>query len=160
MQSRDITIFLLWFTIVHYSSLFQFFFINLQYYCPYSTWKFLIFYYFSLLTFFAYNNIDWLMNPDISHHKVVMVSQASICICEWSIHYCSLSAMFTPLHSRGNQELFNMHVCSQSSHYENYKWCCTPNYHLKLELAMFNSASLVPQFSTRCHFNNIGSRMT
>jgi len=46
MHSRDITILiaLLWFSIVHYSSLFQYFFLSIHY-CPYSSWKFLIFQY-------------------------------------------------------------------------------------------------------------------
>jgi len=29
-------------------------------------------------------------------------------------------AMFTPLHSSKNQELFEKYVCNQSSHYEKY----------------------------------------
>jgi len=33
---------LLWFNVVHYSSLFQYFF-SIYYYGPYSSWKFLIF---------------------------------------------------------------------------------------------------------------------
>ena len=37
-----------------------------------------------------------------------------------SIHYTSLSAMFNPLHSSTNQELFEKHLCNQSSHYEKY----------------------------------------
>jgi len=43
MHSRDATVLidLLWFNVVHYSSLFQYFFSI--YYSPYSGWKFLIF---------------------------------------------------------------------------------------------------------------------
>jgi len=43
MHSRDATVLidLLWFNIVHYSSLYQYFFSI--YYGPYSSWKFLIF---------------------------------------------------------------------------------------------------------------------
>ena len=35
-----------------------------------------------------------------------------------SIHYALLSAMFTPLHSSTNQELFKKHLYNQNSHYE------------------------------------------
>ena len=41
-------------------------------------------------------------------------------IWEWSIHYRSLSAMFTPLHSSMNQKLFEKYVCNHSSQYEKY----------------------------------------
>jgi len=43
MHSRDTTVLidLLWFNVVHYSSLFQYVF--LIYYGPYSSWKFLFF---------------------------------------------------------------------------------------------------------------------
>jgi len=72
-------------------------------------------------------HIDWLiidpriyglMNPCIPNHKVVIVARLNY-IWEWSIHYCSLSAMFTSLHSSTNQELFKKHVCNHSSYYEN-----------------------------------------
>ena len=56
-----------------------------------------------------------------------------IYIWEWSIHYGSFSAMFTPLHSSMNQELFEKHICNQSSHYENYDDAAHPSYHLKLK---------------------------
>jgi len=36
------------------------------------------------------------------------------------IHYGSLSAMFTLLHSSMNQGLFEKYICNQSSHYEKY----------------------------------------
>jgi len=42
------------------------------YYHPYSSWKFI------LVCFFANNNVDWLMDPCILYHKVVMVLHASI----------------------------------------------------------------------------------
>jgi len=32
--------------------------------------------------------------------------------------------MFKPLHSKTNQELYEKHLCNQSSHYEKYKWSC------------------------------------
>ena len=38
---------------------------------------------------------------------------------KWSIHYTSLLAMFNPLPSIMNQELFEKHLCNQSSHFEN-----------------------------------------
>jgi len=37
----------------------------------------------------------------------------------WSIHYASLSAMFNPLHSSTNWELFGKHLYNQNSLYEN-----------------------------------------
>ena len=39
---------------------------------------------------------------------------------EVRINYASLSAMFNPLHSSTNQELFKKHLCNQNSHYEKY----------------------------------------
>ena len=80
------------------------------------------------------------MNPHISHHKVVMVPCASIpYIWEWSIHYSSLSAIFTPLHNSTNQELFKKCICNQSIHYDKNTMVPHAHYHLKLKLsAMFN----------------------
>jgi len=43
------------------------------------------------------------MNPHIAHHNGCARLNY---IWEWSIHYCSLSAMFYPLHRGTNQELF------------------------------------------------------
>ena len=37
-----------------------------------------------------------------------------------SIHCASLSAVFNPLHSSMNQELFKKHLCYQNSHYDKY----------------------------------------
>jgi len=54
-------------------------------------------------------------------------------IWEWSIHYRSLSAMFTLLHSSTNQELFEKYVYNQSRHYEKYDGAVYPSYHLKLK---------------------------
>ena len=65
------------------------------------------------------SDIDWLMNPRILHHYGGNGSVRLNYIWEWSIHYGSLSAMFTPLHSSTNQELFEKYVCNQSSYYEN-----------------------------------------
>jgi len=64
-----------------------------------------------LLTFFANNIIEPMHSASYSAHLNY--------IWEWSIHYVSLSAMFTPLHSSTNQELFEKYVCNQSNHYEN-----------------------------------------
>jgi len=60
--------------------------------------------------------MDWLMNSRIPHHKVVMVPRTLI-ISESEV---TITAMFTPLHSSTNQELFEKYICNQSSHYENY----------------------------------------
>ena len=39
---------------------------------------------------------------------------------KWSIYFTTLSAMFNTLHSITNQELFENHLCDQSSHNEKY----------------------------------------
>jgi len=52
------------------------------------------------------------MNPRILLHKVVVVTHLNY-IWEWSIHYGTLSAVFTPLHSSTNQELFEKHTYNQ-----------------------------------------------
>ena len=41
---------------------------------------------------------------------------------KWRIHYASVLAMFNPLYSNTNRELFEKHLCNQSSHYEKYGW--------------------------------------
>jgi len=81
---------------MHYSSLFQCFFLSI-YYRPYSSWKFLIFWYTCLLTYFANSNIDWLMNSRIPHHKVphasiISKSEVSITVLclLWSHHYTAV----------------------------------------------------------------------
>jgi len=79
-------------------------------------------------------SIDRLMDPRTPHHKVC--SNGCAClnyIWEWSIHYCSLSAMFTPLHSSTNQKLFEKHVCNHNSYYEKYDGTVRPSYCLKLK---------------------------
>jgi len=70
----------------------------------------------------------------------------SVClnyIWEWSIHYSSFSAMFIPLHSSTNQELFKKYVYNQSSHYEKYNSAACPSYHLKLKYPLPFSVSYV-----------------
>jgi len=64
-----------------------------------------------------YLQIIILINIELTHSA--SYSARLNYICEWSIHYSSLSAMFTPLYSSTNQELFEKYVCNQSSHYEN-----------------------------------------
>ena len=61
------------------------------------------------VNFFCKINIDW---PRIPHHNVVMRLNY---IWERSIHCRSLFAIFTPLYSSTNQELFEMHVRNQST---------------------------------------------
>jgi len=41
---------------------------------------------------------------------------------KWGIHYTLLLAMFNPLRSSTNQELFEKHFCNESSHYEKCEW--------------------------------------
>jgi len=134
-------------------------------YCPYSSWKFVIFY-TCLLTFFLQIVIltDWwthtfciimfcvhqlylrvkyplrffvcYVHPvtqqyksktvrkvhcnQSSHNENTMVPRAPVIVWNWSIHYTSLSAVFNSLHSSTNQELFEKHLCKESSHYEKY----------------------------------------
>ena len=51
-------------------------------------------------------------------------------IWEWSIHYGSLSVMFTPLHSSMNQKKSTSVQCN---HYEKYNSAVCPRYRLKLK---------------------------
>ena len=117
MHSRDITILivLLWFSIVHYSACFSAFL--RIYFRPYSSWKFLIFKCTCLLTFF-----HMVILKCILHHNCERLNY----IWEQSIHCCSLFAMFTPLHSSTNQELFEKHVRNQSSHCKKYDSAARP----------------------------------
>jgi len=51
--------------------------------------------------------------------------------------------MFTALHSSMNQELFEKHLCNQSSHYEKYDGAAHPSYRLKLKYPLPFSVSYV-----------------
>jgi len=64
-------------------------------------------------------------------------------IWQWSIHYGSLSAMFTPLHSSTNKELFKTCICNQSSQYEKYDGATCPSCRLKLKYPLPFSVSYV-----------------
>ena len=90
------------------------------------------------VNFFCKIDIDW---PRIPHHNVVMIARLNY-IWEWSIHYRSLFAMFTQLHSSTNQELFEKHVRDQSSHYEKYgRFLVTqrkPSARATTKLTLFN----------------------
>jgi len=55
---------------------------------------------------------------------------------EWSIHYGSLSAMFTLLHSSMNQELFEKYVYNQSSHYKKYGGAMAPQLLSETEVSI------------------------
>jgi len=109
MHSRDtaILVALLWSNFVHYSSLFQYFF--LIYYGSYSTGV-------VKNSIFKWNSLwyDW-----------------SACILHWVVLYPSVinsirnalfSAMLSLLHSSGNQQLFFLY--NQSNHYENIDNFC------------------------------------
>ena len=87
--------------------------------------------------FFKINIDNW---PRIPHHND--------CAClnyiwEQSIRYRSLFAVFTPLHSSTNQELFKKHVRNQSSHYKKYNGAMRPSYPLKLKYPLPFSVSYV-----------------
>ena len=67
--------------------------------------------------------------------------------------------MFNPLHSSTSQELFEKHLCNQSSHYKKYKWCCVPyatpiNYHLKSEVSFMLYCQLGSIHNTAVQINN------
>jgi len=139
MGSR-VLIVLLWFSIMHYSSLFQYF---LSIYCPRSSWNFLIFKYTSLLTFLQ---IIILMNPCILYHKVVMVPQASIIpesevsitvLClPCSLHYTVVRikncSKCTPLIKVATMKI---------------RWCCVPQLSSETEV----SISLLCQLFSTCY---------
>jgi len=77
------------------------------------------------------------MNPRIPHHKVVMFHVPQWTQWEWtqwSINYGSLPAMFTLLDSSTNQELFEIYVCNQSSHY--VVWCRVPQLSSETEVSI------------------------
>ena len=138
MHSRDITllIVLLWFNIVHYFNLFQYFLSMC--YSPYSSWKFQIFLWTCLLTFFC-KQLLWLVNPCIPHLKWRRVPQLYQLSSEkWSIHYTSLSVMFNPLHSILNQELFKKYLCNPHIPKERNGTVHPSyiNYHLKSEASI------------------------
>ena len=67
------------------------------------------------VNFFCKINSYWLTTHSASYNRARLNY-----IWEQSIHYRSLFAMFTPLHSSTNQELFEKHVRDQSSHCEKY----------------------------------------
>ena len=77
-------------------------------------------------------HLKWRRMPQLSSEK-------------WSIHYASLSAMFNPLHSISNQELFKKYLWYQNSHYDKYGqfplWrgshhMLSPNRHFSLSAKM------------------------
>jgi len=101
---------LLWFNVVHHSSLFQYFFST--YYVP--SW-FLVCN--CLLTFLETVIMhDWWTHAYCIKTMVPLAPVISIIVWEED---ASLLAMFNPLHSSTNQQL---NFCNQSSHYEIYGW--------------------------------------
>ena len=93
--------------------------------------------YTSSLTYFANNNIYWLVNPCIPHHKVVMVPHA----WKWIIHHDSLSDIIILLHSGTNQDLFKKHLCSATT--KNTDGAARPSYHLKMKCPLHFFVSYV-----------------
>jgi len=83
------------------------------------------------------------MNPCIPYHKVPRASIMSESEVQVSITDGSLCAMFTPLHSSVNQELFEKYACNQSSCYEKYNGAVCPSYRLKLKYPLPFSVSHV-----------------
>jgi len=130
MHSRDITILivLLW-----YCALASVLFLSM-YYRPL---KFL-FYNTSSLTFFC--NIDWLMNPRIPHHKVVMILYASI-ISESEVFIMVLCLPCLPHYTAVRIKNCSISMSNQSSHYEKYDGTACPSYPLKLKYPLPFSVS-------------------
>ena len=69
-----------------------------------------------LLTFFVI-----MTGEPIKRKKGAACLSSQLSSEKWDIHYASLSAMFNPLHSITNQELFEKHLYKQSSHYKKYR---------------------------------------
>jgi len=66
--------------------------------------------------------------------------------------YTSLSAMFNPLYSKTNQELYKSTSVNKYSHYEKCEWCVPINYHLKSEVSIKLHGKLPLHSSTiRCY---------
>ena len=94
--------------------------------CPSNIWKWSI-HYISLSTHYTAVQIKNCLKSTTAI-KVVTMKNMDGATCpsyvyqKWSIHYAILSAAFKPpLHNSINQELFEKHLCSQSSHYEKHK---------------------------------------
>jgi len=89
------------------------------------------------------------MHGRILHLKVVIVPHASII----PIHYGSLSVMFTPLHSRMNQELLEKYVCVKVTTMKSADSAVRSSYRLKLKYPFRFSVSYVQlvtqQFESR-----------
>ena len=156
MHSRDITllIVLLWFNTVHYSSLFQYF-LSMCYGVENSN--------FFVLTFCKIELL--LVNPRIPHQMAPRPSY-QLSSEKWSIHYASLSAMFNPLHSIMNQELFKNNLCNQSSLNEKVQMISItkgshhvlpPNWHFLLSAEMNGTQrrTLVSTWVMHCTYCNM-----
>ena len=79
------------------------------------------------------------MNPRIPHLKWRRTPQLYQLSSEkLSIHYASLSAIFNPLHSISNQELFEKHLCNLRIPKERDDIACPSyiKYHLKSEVSI------------------------
>jgi len=105
---------------MHYSSLFQYLFINVLASLLYlKIPKFLS---TSLLTFLKIIILVWWTHT----YRIKAVAHPSYINnhLKGRIHYASLSAMLKLLHSKANQGLYEKHLCNQSCHYEKYKISC------------------------------------
>jgi len=144
-HSRDITILIALATvvrmIVHYSSLFQYFFywsnivptlieiflltLSESEVCNYA----------SLSTMFkrcytAKQIKNCKKSTSVTKAATIKNTNGTVCpsrtlqlLCEkWSIHYASLSTIFNSLHSSINRDLVEKHLCNPSSYYEKYGW--------------------------------------
>ena len=139
---------LLWFNIVHYSSLFQYFLSMC--YGPYSTWKFQNFLCTCLLTFFE-NIIMTVVNPRIPHLNIYATFPSYILKSEVSITlHCQLcSTCYTA---------FRIKNCSKSTstiHTYRKKLNRMPQlYQLSSEKGSIHYLSLSAMFNPLCNSTN------
>jgi len=77
------------------------------------------------------------MNPRILHHAFCSNDFACLnYIWEWSIHYGSLCAMFTLLHSSMNQELFKKYISNHFYPLWKTWWCRMPQVSSETEVSI------------------------
>ena len=127
MHSREVynnfTCFAEVFSIVHYSSLFQYLFyhpsihILHQWFCmPESEGSITVLCLLCSPRYTAVRIKNYLKSMSVikvATVKNMIVPRAPVIIWNWSIHCLSLSAMFNSLQSSTNQELFEKHLCNQ-----------------------------------------------
>ena len=110
--------------IVYYSSLFQYFLLIC--YRPNSSWKFLIFLYTSLFTFFPNINIIWWTHTfHIKSYSAACPSYINSCLkVKYPLHISDSYAQ--PVTQQYESKSVWKYLCTQSSHYENMNSAARP----------------------------------